>query len=99
MIAVPHGIENGWECTLLNLIIKKKIWGGPEDRIQVFNKPKFVKDLIKKKKKVRDIKSAGPVQEQLTTEIQEEDGQQSGIRIIVYNGSLIEEETINSHTY
>lgn len=39
------------------------------------------------------------MQEQLTTEIQEEDGQQSGIRIIVYNGSLIEEETINSHTY
>lgn len=59
--------------------------GALEDRIQVVYKPKFVKDLIKK---IREKISAAPVQEQLTTEIQEKDWQQSRIRIMFYNASL-----------
>lgn len=58
--------------------------GTPEDKIQVFNKPKFAKDLIKKISKGEKKCSACAT----TTEIREKDGQKSRIRMMVYNGSL-----------
>lgn len=55
-----------------------------------------MKGLIKKISKGKI--SAVPVQQQLTTKIQEKDWQQSRVRVMVYHGSGTEEVT-NSHNY